>query len=54
MKPLGVRTKLTLTYTGIFTLILTGFGVLSERALTGRLDDSTNDQLEQQAAGRCA
>jgi heavy metal sensor kinase len=46
-----VRTKLTLTYTGIFALILTGFGVLSERALTGRLDDSTNDQLEQTAAG---
>lgn len=51
MKPLGLRTKLTLFYAGVFALVLSGFGGLFYQILAVRLEASVNEELEQRAAG---
>jgi heavy metal sensor kinase len=51
VKPLGLRTKLTLAYASILALLLAGFGWFFYHALALRLEKAANEELEERAAG---
>lgn len=51
MKPLGVRTKLSLFYAAVVALVLSGLGGLFYHTVAVRLDRSVNDDLDKLAAG---
>ncbi len=51
MKPLAVRTRLTLYYTAALALVLAAMGVVSYRTLAARLDADANQRLEELASG---
>jgi signal transduction histidine kinase len=51
MKPLTLRAKLTLSYSIIVSLLLTGFALLYYRVLSVDLDQALNDDLIERASG---
>jgi heavy metal sensor kinase len=51
MRPLGLRTKLTLIYTALFALVLAALGAVTYRTLAALLDNRLDEQLEEMAAG---
>jgi heavy metal sensor kinase len=51
MKPVGLRTKLTLIYAALFALVLGALGVVAYRTLAALLEVRLDEQLEEMAAG---
>ncbi|PYS56204.1 MAG: hypothetical protein DMG13_00640 [Acidobacteria bacterium] len=51
MKPRGLRFKLTLLYTAIFTVLLSGFFVVAYYLLASQLDATATDELVERATG---
>ena len=51
MKALTLRTKLTLSYSIIVSLLLTGFALLYNRVLTLDLNRALTDELVERASG---
>jgi len=50
MRPFSLRTRLTLYYSLILAILLAGFGFLAYRSLTLRLEQSSNEELDERAA----
>jgi len=50
VKPLSLRTQLTLVYTAIFGVLLVGLGGILYHTLATRLDRSLNEELDERAA----
>jgi len=51
VKPLPLRTSLTLVYTGILAMLLTALGLLDHSTLVRKLDEDTTLSLEEKARG---
>jgi hypothetical protein len=51
VKPLGLRTTLTLVYAGILTLLLTALGFASYHVLALHLDLDATDDLQKMTGG---
>lgn len=51
MKPLTLRTKLTLSYTVLLTVLLSAIGLVYYRALAGQLDADATEELAELTSG---